>query len=82
VAITHPFHPNTGKKYRLVSIIKPQGKETLLCQDADGKEFCVPIGYTSLSNTTAVGSQAKPTCDFRYSDLVVLRGILECFDVN
>ena len=72
VTITHPFHPKAGKEYTLVGLSKSGGKEKLLCKDADGEEFFVDIGLTSMGQKVDWDDQAKATCDFRYEDLVAL----------
>jgi hypothetical protein len=76
VTITHPFHPNAGKAYRLVGINKSHGKEKLLCQDVDNKEFLIPIQYTNMAQKAKSTAQVEMSCDFTYDDLIMLLDII------
>jgi hypothetical protein len=77
ITITHPFLPNSGKKYFLIGRLKVHGKEKLLCQDLNGSEVLIQIECTDLKKQDPFQEQATGRSDFLYDDLWSLVGLLE-----
>jgi hypothetical protein len=82
VIITHPFHPNTAKEYKLVGINKSHGREKLLCKNADNTEVLIPIEYTNMAQKENYINHEEMNCDFRYDDLIMLLDIIKNINVK
>jgi len=82
ITVTHPFLPNSGKKYFLIGKLMPHGKETLLCQNSDGNEVLIPSKYTDLKEQDFFQDQANGRCDFRYDDLQSLAELIEKANIS
>ena len=49
VRITHPFHPLSGREYRLVDYRRDWGREEALFYDEDDELIAVPVDWTDLT---------------------------------
>jgi len=82
IIVTHPFHPKTNKVYKLIGVNKSAGKEKFLCEDGEGSEFLIPVGYTSTVHKLEYDEQTIISCDFRYDDLIELLEIIKSIGVK
>jgi hypothetical protein len=49
VRITHPFHPLSGRAYRLIEYRRDWGREQAVFCDAKDELFAVPVEWTDLT---------------------------------
>jgi hypothetical protein len=48
VRITHPFHPECGKQFELISVQRCWGEPRVSYRNEDGTARTVPISWTTL----------------------------------
>jgi len=48
ISITHPYHPDKGKKYEYLGRVKYEYAECVKCVDEHGEIKVFPITYTDL----------------------------------
>jgi hypothetical protein len=48
VTIGHPFHPERGKQFELISVRRCWGEPRVTYRDEDGTARTVPISWTTL----------------------------------
>ena len=74
--ITHPFHPQSGKQFDLVSYRRAQGRPVVEFEDEGGLVQSVPLAWTDASPPDPFVVLAAGRAHFRVEDLVRLVDLL------
>jgi hypothetical protein len=76
--ITHPFHPNSGEEYALVSYRRAYGHQSVDGQGASGQVITVPLSWTDAwpEADPFLVLAAGRSC-FRVDDLLRLATLIE-----
>lgn len=77
VRITHPFHPQSGCTFGLVTCRRAWGEERVEYTDDRGELVSVPAAWTSVSAPDPVVVVAAGRSAFRVEDLVDLARFIE-----
>jgi hypothetical protein len=77
--ITHPFHPQKGCRFALVTHRKNWGEDRVYFHDAEGRLRAIAASWTSFALQDPFCKVAAGRCAFRFVDLselvVLLRQI-------
>jgi hypothetical protein len=78
IRITHPFHPLSGREYRLVEYRRDWGREQAVFRDANDELFAVPVDWTDLTEgADAFVTLSEGRAFSRPSDLLALSALIE-----
>ena len=47
IIVTHPYHPFTGKRFKILKIRKVSGIDTYIVQDTEQGTFAIPRDWTN-----------------------------------
>jgi len=78
VRITHPFHPLSGREYRLVEYRRDWGREQAVFYDENEELIAVPVDWTDLTETAdpfVTLSEGRALA--RPADLLALSALIE-----
>jgi hypothetical protein len=77
VRITHPFHPQSGRTFRLVTYRRAWGEDRVDYTDDRGELVSVPAAWTSGCAPDPVVVVSAGRSAFRVEDLVDLARLIE-----
>lgn len=77
VRITHPFHPSSGQRFRLVDHRRMWGDDRLYIEGDDGSMKRIPVQWTDHCPLDAFVEVARGRAHFRLEDLRRLADLLE-----
>jgi hypothetical protein len=75
--ISHPFHPDFGRRLRILHTRVDQGVRWLWYTDAEGRPRQVNECFTDRVEPDAFQRHAAGRCAFAFVDLVRLSGVVE-----
>jgi len=74
---THPFIPQYKNKYVFVEQKHSWGLDRVVYFKKNGDLATIPTSWTDVAEPDLFNLQSKGRCNFRYTDLVELSGILK-----
>ena len=74
--IVHPFHPDCGKPFGIVTIRQNWGEELLYYRDAKGQLLSIPVRWTDRIEPDPIVTISAGRLPFRLQDLVELARLL------
>jgi hypothetical protein len=77
VEVTHPFHPLSGKRFRLVARWRRWGGDRVLFEDPERGVRSVPTAWTSVAETDPYVAMSAGRSLFRTEDLIALATLVE-----
>jgi hypothetical protein len=75
--ISHPFHPDRGRRLRVLHTRVDQGIRWLWYADSEGKPRQVQESFTDRVELDAFRRHAAGRCAFAFADLVRLSAVVE-----
>ena len=75
--ITHPHHPLSGQKFKLITYRHNWGEDRVYFYNADGCLSSIPAGWTTVVAPDPFVTVAGGRCFFRYQDLLQLVDLME-----
>jgi hypothetical protein len=75
--ITHPFHPLSGRKFKIATYRHNWGQSLVYYQDDNGRLCSVPVGWTSIFPPDPLVCIAKGRSPFRVADLLELSRLIQ-----
>ncbi|HJN16009.1 MAG TPA: DUF5372 family protein [Armatimonadota bacterium] len=77
VRITHPFHPQSGREYPLVTCRRNWGEDRAYYHDDNGQLVSLPGAWTSVCAPDPVVVLSAGQSAFRVQDLMDLARLIE-----
>ena len=78
IRITHPFHPLSGREYRLVEYRRDWGREQAVFRDESDELLAIPVDWTDLTEgADAFVTLSEGRAFSRPSDLLALSALIE-----
>jgi len=78
VRITHPFHPLSGREYRLVEYRRDWGREQAVFCDENDEPIAVPVDWTDLTEgADPFVTLSEGRAFARPGDLLTLSALIE-----
>ncbi|WP_437222405.1 DUF5372 family protein [Planctomicrobium sp. SH661] len=74
--MVHPFHPFSGREFRLVAFRQNWGEERVYFYHDDQRLISVPLSWTSLAAVNPFVELAGGRSAFRLSELLELADLL------
>ncbi len=75
--ISHPFHPDRGRRLRVLHLRVDQGVRWLWYTDSEGRPRQVKECFTDRAEPDAFQCHAAGQCAFAFADLVRLSAVVE-----
>ena len=77
IKINHPYHPQKGKVYEYLGLIKSNRGVLVRCKDTRGNLKKIPISFTDLYTSTINECSNANSCVASIDDLMSLKELLD-----
>ena len=75
--MTHPFHPDHGREFRLLQAKQCWGLERAICEGQDGQLATFPLSWTDYQEQDPFVAVSRGRSPFRVTDLLELADLVE-----
>ena len=77
--VTHPFHPQCGREFDVVTFRQNWGDERVYIRGPDDQLISLPVAWTSMGTVSPFVVIAAGRSLFQFEDLLELSRLLEQF---
>ena len=77
--VTHPFHPQCGREFEVVTFRQNWGDERVYIRGPDDQLISLPVAWTSMGTVSPFVVIAAGRSLFQFEDLLELSRLLEQF---
>ena len=82
LTIVHPFHPENGKNYEYLELVRSKTGDRVRCLDKEGELRIFPVNITNLYEPTDYMRLKEGGCIVSANDLISLKELVDAFNIS